>query len=294
MPGIRGELIGFEHCLSITPSMTTICKIPIFERQKIKQAPTNFSKRTVTGLLSKNAKKRLKRAISWFVYLSKEKIAINPSTKKPFKFKLAFITLTLPSKQIHDDKIIKSVCLNQFLSEMRQFYDLKNYVWRAEIQQNGNIHFHITIDSFIHYGIINRVWNRCTEKLGYVSRARKRLGKDKSWSPNSTDIHSVRKIHNITAYLCKYFTNEKHNHERIMTGRLWGLSQFLSKFKSIIISISNVHLQIELGDLLLKFSEKIKVFEYFSCLFLPMQKIFSSFVSLNECIKRKFNTIGLK
>ena len=37
--------------------------------------------------------------------------------KKPVKFRLAFITLTLPSKQIHSDTDIKRNLLKQFLQE---------------------------------------------------------------------------------------------------------------------------------------------------------------------------------
>ena len=80
-----------------------------------------------------------------------------------FTFKMAFITLSLSSTQIHSDNEIKEKCLNQFLIEIRKRYRVKNYIWRAEKQKNGNIHFHVVIDKFIAWSELRDRWNQDTK-----------------------------------------------------------------------------------------------------------------------------------
>lgn len=187
-----------------------------------------------TGIISAKAKRRMLKAIDWLLILSENKTVHSPSTKKKFKFKISFITLTLASKQVHSDNEIKSELLNQFLIEARKKWNVDKYVWRAEKQKNGNIHFHIVVDKFIQYDRLRKVWNRIQNKLGYVDRYgedqekfhsegfkfRKEFAKNWSYAkqkkayhegmacnwinPNSTDIHSVAKVKNIANYIGKY------------------------------------------------------------------------------------------
>ena len=153
--------------------------------------------------------------------------------KKWIKFKITFITLTLASDQRHTDQEIKSKLLNSMLTEMRRDFGMLHYVWRAEKQQNGNIHFHILTNVFIPHSTLRKKWNRVQDKLGYVTAYSKEmqscrsfsdyynkyinqgnysqlmrryiLGKAVNWhNPNSTDIHSVKKVRNLPAYLSKY------------------------------------------------------------------------------------------
>ncbi len=189
-----------------------------------------------TGLISKKAGKRINNAIDWLLLLAQNKTVYNTNTNKKFKFKISFVTLTLSSKQIHSDNVIKKELLNHFLVEARKKWQVDKYVWRAEKQMNGNIHFHIVVDKFINYKDLLKTWNRIQNKLGYIDRYsesqkkffkngfRYRKNLSKSWSyanqrkayylgkacgftnPNSTDIHKVFGIKNIAAYLSKYCT----------------------------------------------------------------------------------------
>ena len=137
--------------------------------------------------MSYKANKRVRLAIDWMVYLSKKKPLYSAEKKNKYQFKLNFITLTLPSKQKHSDNEIKATLLNQFLIELRHKYKLHNYLWRAESQANGNIHFHVVTDIFVPWRTLRTDWNRIQEKLGYISRYQEKTGKD---DPNSTDVHN--------------------------------------------------------------------------------------------------------
>lgn len=153
--------------------------------------------------LSTPAKRKAKKAIKYLLYSANEKTVYNPKFNSSFKFKVGFITLTLPSTQRHSDQIIKSQLLNQFLIEAKKKWSMNHYVWKAERQQNGNLHFHILTDVFIPHWELRQCWNRITNKLGYVDEFQ-RIHKKKN--PNSTDIHSLYKVKSVYSYITKYMT----------------------------------------------------------------------------------------
>lgn len=250
--------------------------------QNLQSSPTYehllSSKRSAEGKLSKIAMKKMGLAVDYLVLLAQPKQAHNEFTGKSFQFRMAFITLTLSSKQIHSDNEIKDKCLDSFLIEIGKKYHVKRYVWRAEKQQNGNIHFHILIDKFIAWSELRDVWNRIQNKLKYVDNYRTELKalhkngfqvrKDlvKKWdekkqyqaylkakktdfhNPNSTDIHSLKKITNVKAYIKKYISkghkgsevdkNEVPEHLKVI-GRIWGCSHNLSGIKGLILPVDN-------------------------------------------------------
>lgn len=181
------------------------------------------------GIISRKAERRVKQAIDWLLYLSKEKVFYHNKFKRNYKFRINFVTLTLPAKQVHTDQELKKECLNHILVVMRQKWGVKNYVWRAEAQRNGNIHFHICTDKYVPWNELRNAWNKCVGKLGYVERFHEKHGHK---TPNSTDVHSIHKIKNISAYLAKYCT--KNSPHRAIEGKLWGLSNSLSQIKSAI------------------------------------------------------------
>lgn len=193
-------------------------------------------------------------------------------TGKWSTFKINFITLTLPSKQVHDDKTIKSQIFEKWLTEMRNMGLIKEYVWRAELQANGNIHFHLATDTYLHWEILRNSWNRKCEKLGYVTRyqnqwknvsyetyrqyrqltdkapetqIRKAYEKNckENWSnPNSTDVHATKNVRNLGAYLSKYMAKESNSEatedhtqwkNRIIEGRNWGCSYLISRVRKL-------------------------------------------------------------
>lgn len=127
--------------------------------------------------ISKNALRTLKRKIEWLHYFAKSRNITTYNNKNIYNFKMLFLTLTLPSKQMHATGYITKHCLNQFLTEMKQKNNLTNFVWRLEHQNNGNVHYHIVTDTYIDYYQALRVWNRIVEKEGYVSRYSEKFNK---------------------------------------------------------------------------------------------------------------------
>ena len=105
---------------------------------------------THEGYLSAKAVKRLRTAINWLCVSSDWQKIKSHFGKGIFYFKINFITLTLPFSQLEiSDQEIKRELLNPFLQLLRNRYNFDSYVWKAEAQKNGNIHFHITSNTYI-------------------------------------------------------------------------------------------------------------------------------------------------
>lgn len=231
-------------------------------KENIKMPETNKTK----GILSKKASARLKNCITKLV----ESYTIGKYANKwrffQKRLQMNFVTLTLPSQQIHSDKKIKRSCFSPFLQVIQEKYKVSCYVWRAEKQENGNLHFHIIINRNIHWSAIRQEWNRCIERLGYVTAYQQKFSKltysqyealrgpkndeekskiqrafnrnkEENWSnPNSTDIHKIEKMTKITQYVSKYMTKNTNDENLKVEGHLWGRSDNLEEiiqFESI-------------------------------------------------------------
>ena len=84
------------------------------------------------------------------------------------------------------------------------------YMWVAELQKRGAIHFHILTPSYVNKELINKSWS------GIVSKWYKREGvKFERVLPN------VKKAFHAGAYMSKYMTKEG---EKIQ-GNMYGVSQ---------------------------------------------------------------------
>lgn len=190
------------------------------DREPANHNPNRFQNKadgkvkSYTGKLSPYARKKLKRSIQLLVASSVPKEAPNFKNGKLFKFKVNFITLTLPASQGQiSDKTLKSQCLDNFIKRCKRKYKLKSYVWRAERQGNGNLHFHIITDCYIHYEKMRNDWNSCLHALGFIDRFKEKNGHS---NPNSTDIHAITGIKNLTQYFCKYMAKDELTQEKAM------------------------------------------------------------------------------
>lgn len=182
--------------LRITSNM--LCRYDVYVGPRRSWSPPPLIHKQASSL-SKRATKRLRNAVMWLSNVAKRKPVYDASKKKWFSFKLNFITLTLPSVQIHTDKEIHEKVFKEFIRAWKRKSPELLYIYKAETQENGNLHYHLTTDVFIHHKTLRNMWNYYCNKLQYVDRC------DYD-SPNSTDVHSVKNIKDFEAYMCKYMT----------------------------------------------------------------------------------------
>jgi hypothetical protein len=213
----------------------------------------NLSDNHVKGVLSKGSKKNIKRNIQIWTDALEAKKFMSRKTNDWLRTQITFCTLTLPAKQFHTDKEIKRELLNRWNIEIKREIKSDTYLWVAEKQDNGNIHFHILYPKFIHWQTVRNKWNKILDDNGYIKLYREnqkafhsngfklREELTEKWSaenqyksylngiacnwsnPNSTDIHSLEKIKNVGNYITKYLT--KGNEELKIDGRLWSCSE---------------------------------------------------------------------
>lgn len=243
--------LNVEKCISISPSKVSITNqitksyknsLGYWEyKEKPKtNSKTNSIKRKFHEFnISLNSSRKLRQKIEYLFLYAKPRNIITYNGKKIPSFKVCFLTLTLPSKQIHNSGTIITTVLDDFLQTLRKRLGMKNYVWRLEFQNNGNIHFHICTDTYVDYYFALRHWNKSLNKLGYIDRYSlemsklsfndysKRFGKNykgeyvdrnillkryqngvkTKWNkPNTVDVKNAKSKDSIGFYISKYFS----------------------------------------------------------------------------------------
>ena len=282
--------------------------------------PPQFNSNHHNGTISKIAYRKISRAVDYLVYLVPKRKYFTTADGRAGSYFLSFVTLTLSSQQIHSDNEIKSCLLEPLLNEMRKKWKVSNYIWRAEKQSNGDLHFHIVADRFIWWNDLRNSWNYYQERLGYVTRYRinqkawhsegfrfrpelspkwsrsqqykaYQVGLRNDWnSPNSTDVHSLKTISSVRSYICKYIT--KSEDRQNISGRLWGCSYELTDLKG-----SREFAQGNIADDLNKLvsSESVKVYKsdyytviYFTRADLQQLCLYHIMSSLDNYLRQKF------
>lgn len=248
-------ILNVEKCISISPSKVSITNQitksyknslgywEYKERPKVSNNNNSVKRKFHEFNISINSQRKLRQKIEYLFLYAKPRNIITYNGKKIPSFKVCFLTLTLPSKQIHNSGTIITTILDDFLQVLRKRLGMKNYVWRLEFQSNGNIHFHICTDTYVDYYFALRHWNKSLNKLGYVDRYSsemsklsfldysKRFGKNykgvpidrnillkryqngvkTKWNkPNTVDVKNAKSKDSIGFYISKYFSkNEK-------------------------------------------------------------------------------------
>lgn len=83
------------------------------------------------------------------------------------------------------------------------------YVWVAELQENGNLHFHVLLNQRLPIAWLTKIWDQ---------------------APNSIDVRRIQNQNHAGCYLRKYMSKDKAT----ITGNRYGISQNLREnMKSI-------------------------------------------------------------
>ena len=192
-------------------------------------------------------------------------------TNTPF----SFITLTISSK--YKKEVNHYSLLKQFIEKIEYRYRNINYVWKLELQQNGNPHFHILVDDEICWKNVRSIWNKLQSiyvdeyqnqqknkyKNGYqydknlrnskgeiieeeTQYKRYLKGNKANWrNPNSTDVEIVREREKIGKYIGKYIgkVEEEKNSIDSSFNRWWGCSDTLRNLKYLTVEETKINIE---------------------------------------------------
>lgn len=139
----------------------------------------------------------------------------------------SFFTLTLTSKQLFPDDFYNKK-LNVLFTSLRKLSQRKlEYLWIAEKQGNGNIHYHIIFNQFIKVSKVNELWCNILRKIGHNVKD----------NANPVDVKRINSIRSLASYLTKYITKNKTS----LKCQLWNCSKMFSNidYKIVVPYISS-------------------------------------------------------
>lgn len=226
-------------------------------RKRSQASDQNLNRGFRTSGISEATRKKITTAARVLSYCAK-KVQVRNSKGIYFTHHSQFITLTLPSVQVHTDQEITKVVLGTFLDRCRKVGLLSNYVWRAEKQSNGNVHYHILTDTFCNFSILRNYWYIACRQLGYMQAYKEKFSamslyeygnqpfnRNKShseiaaaygrgvrcqWSqPPACHTEECQSAADVGRYISKYVAKGDSENPNIITGRVWGCSQSVSK-----------------------------------------------------------------
>lgn len=212
----------------------------------------NLSRGEYIGTVSQKNKKRIYDIVTyWHVCTQHWKASYQDKKQR----QLAFLTLTLPYEQMHTDNELKRGALNSFLVVQQRKMNGDPYLWKAEKQKNGNLHFHLIVDITFGEMDYRTEWNKCIDKMGYIDYYRMKneafhnggfkvrtdllgkyseleqmgwylKGKNDNWAnPRTTHVELLKGGGQIAEYIGKYVG--KNESDQLVDGRVWGCSDVL-------------------------------------------------------------------
>jgi hypothetical protein len=181
----------------VHPHYTLTYTTPVTQPDRSNYKPPK--KHNHTGAMSFKQQCRIKQAVELLREASNLQTVYDEATKQRISFRLNFITVTLSGPQRHPDKYIMEQMFRPLLRWLNEVQGCKNYVWKAECQDNGNLHLHVTANKFVPWEKLRNKWNQLQYDQGYISATQ---------NPNSTDVKAVRNEKQISSYLSKYISKK--------------------------------------------------------------------------------------
>ena len=257
---------------------------------------TKLPSSNIQKQLSRKSQTRVRNSVNLLLECSTRKKVYAQKEKRTFSYKIGFMTLTLPEDFKMSDHDIHYKLFRPFIRRLQEQHKLAEYLWKAETQDNNQLHYHLTINVFIHWKKINHEWNQQIIKSGYQF-------KSANHERATTQIKSTKDVRNLGAYLCGYvakkdiykkagrqFIKENYNKKgtvtllpegwfteggkfkkRLPEIKLWDCSENLKKEKLTLRNCNSNHMDI-LQDLAVITERELK-FDFYSIWFFDREKM---------------------
>lgn len=207
-----------------------------------RKAPSDYAQhlasarnKAYSGSVTPLAEKNMRRAVDLMLQATPSRIIYNTVSHSYHPFRVGFWTLTISDRKLHPHFEVVKKCLAPFLDWLR--YRKVLYLWKAELQERGQVHYHLTCNQFVPWMEAAKQWNKLQRKAGYLVEYAK---EHHHYNPNSIDIHAVHNLRDIEAYLVKYITKNDPA-GRILKGKVWGCSQPLMQARFSTEIDSTIH-----------------------------------------------------
>lgn len=158
---------------------------------------------------------------------------------------MKFITVTFPAG-LPDDLCMQA--LNTWLTKLRKLNEKFEYLWVAERQGNGTLHFHLFTKTFFNIRTIN--FNMAVTIKNMLSTNKLHHIPFDYTKYNGIDVKVINKISQIVKYVTKYVTKVKE----LKFNRSWSCSRLVSRLFT--------HVALSHSDMLRCLQHSKKVFEH--------------------------------
>lgn len=195
---------------------------------------SHFLKQTrQTRNLNPTQSKKVKSIVDKLNYYTQTRQFTN-SKNKILKMKVAFITLTSPEGTTNQQMLN---AFNHFLDYLQRTANCI-YVWKKELGElNNKLHFHIVVNNFIPYYIINWKWKRLLIAEGVVWPLNDQ-GKDTTSHYRIELPHNAKQVsHYIAKYMSKAYDLPGN------CGYVYGYSRVLKELKESDLSEWEIDLE---------------------------------------------------
>lgn len=230
--------------------------------------PDFKGEKTYSGRMTCGVRKRMTKAINIMLQTAKPQFKQNPYNGVWQWHKLTFLTLKITNTENITAREAYDNCLSPFLdwfgrtAKTSSGQGVKLYVQKTELTKAEQIHYHITFPDMISLVDVRRKWNSILRKARYLDQYALEHG---HFDANSTDIHSVNDIENLSAYMIKAFTDSLTEAEKIkktksgkskniaaemtkdeqndipMDGKIWSCSELLSAAHYVAFHLATRH-----------------------------------------------------
>lgn len=192
-----------------------------------------------SGLVKTAAARRLLAVVDVMIQSSRVRMVPRPGGKV-FPFRLGFITLTIPGPIRKPEEV--QVVFNKFTQWLR--YTKTSYVWKAEFQERGQVHYHLILNRFLPWKKILYAWNSRLKKAGMLNEWAAKYG---HFMPNSCDARSVKmgKGKSLAKYLAKYLSKDLSADPKMKIAKWWGASRNLTTKRFIFEGTMSEHFALD-------------------------------------------------
>jgi len=178
---------------------------------------------TYSGRVTAHGKKRLLKALDLMVQKSPTKRVINHVTGNEFDFKMNFVTLTLAEQRNVTASEAYDKCLREWLRYMKRKMGVRDYVWKAEFQSRGQIHYHVATNTYLPWEVVRWRWNQLQYRAGYLEGFRRKF---RHINPNGTDVHHMSNVDDCLSYIAKEMCKGVQN-QKSTVGKVWDCNREL-------------------------------------------------------------------
>ena len=201
----QSHRVGLDHYIEVSEFINGETKIKYKQSFNSQSKPPTreVGKEIVQHGLNVKAKSKIKFAGRMIQYINQE--------VKGRSGKASFVTLTF-GKRVPTHKEAKRL-LDIFLKRMRRYFGFNiEYVWVAELQKRGAIHFHILLSEYLPKQWLNNAWNEIANNW-----TKSAYGETQKLLPN------VKGVLLAGSYITKYISKEQNK----IHGNLYGISSSL-------------------------------------------------------------------